>query len=250
MQDNTEKQMTCQNGGYEAGRSRHCEIREQSMASIGRLTIDAGPNGGATVKGWMRGDVLVRARIESSGENEGAAAIVASRVNIDTSGGQIKATGPESLNDSGWNVSWEIFVPQVTDVSLKTNNGGIKMSDIRGQLHFESTNGGVHLARVAGEVTGSTVNGGIQVDLAGGILDGRQMELKTNNGGVTVSMPARYSARVLAETGMGRISSDFPIPGDMNARSQKLDFNIGAGGPPIHITTGNGGIKLKKSEAQ
>jgi len=27
-----------------------------------------------------------------------------------------------------------------------------------------------------------------------------------------------------------------------------MDFNIGAGGPPIHITTGNGGIRLKKME--
>src|SRR6185369_18009611 len=87
MQDNTEKQLACSNRGNDNSETRHCEMREQSLPSIGRLNIDASPNGGATVKGWLRSDVLVRARVEASGENEGAAANLASRVMIDGSGG-------------------------------------------------------------------------------------------------------------------------------------------------------------------
>ena len=170
LQDNSEKQLTCANGGYDNDRARHCEIREQSLPSIGRLSMDAGQNGGATIKGWLRGDVLVRARVEASGENEGAAAIMASRVMVDGSGGQVRATGPESANNSWWSVSYEIFVPQVTDLTLKTNNGGITVSDVRGQIHFDAVNGGVHLKRVVGDVTGATVNGGIEVELAGAML--------------------------------------------------------------------------------
>ena len=250
LQNNSEKQMTCSNSGYDGDRARHCEIREQSLASIGRLNVDAGPNGGATVKGWLRGDVLVRARVEASGENEGAAAILASRVTIDGSGGQVHATGPESARNSSWSVSYEIFVPQASDVTLKTNNGGLKISDVRGQIHFDAVNGGVHLTRVAGEVSGATVNGGIDIELAGAMGDTRQMELSTHNGGVTVAMPSHASARIQAETGMGRISSDFPMPPNTDGRNQRMDFNIGAGGPPIHITTGNGGIRLKRTDAQ
>src|SRR3974390_37057 len=71
LQDNSEKQLTCANNGNNDGeRARHCEVREQKLPSIGRLSIDAGQNGGATVIGWTRGDVLVRTRIEASGENE------------------------------------------------------------------------------------------------------------------------------------------------------------------------------------
>ena len=250
LRDNTEKQISCSNGGYDSDRVRHCEIREQSLASIGRLSVDATPNGGATVKGWLRGDVLVRARVEASGETEGAAANLASRVTIDSSGGQVRATGPERSDNSSWSVSYEIFVPQVTDVTLKTHNGGLKISDVRGQIHVDAVNGGVNLARVAGEVTGATVNGGINVELAGTIGDWRQMELSTHNGGVTVAMPSQYSARIQAETGMGRIQSDFPLPQNIDRRAGRLDFNIGAGGPPIHITTGNGGIRLKRTESQ
>jgi hypothetical protein len=252
LQDNNQKTLTCGNGSYDSDRVRHCEVREQSLASIGRLNIDAGPNGGATVKGWLRGDVLVRARVEASAENEGTAANLASRVMVDSSGGQVRATGPERSENSSWSVSYEIFVPQVTDVTLKTNNGGLTISDVRGQLHFDAVNGGVHLKRVAGDVSGATVNGGIDVELTGTVADWRQMELTTHNGGVTVAMPSHYSARVQAETGMGRISSDFPLPPsvDGNPRGRKMDFNIGAGGPPIHITTGNGGIRLKRTESQ
>src|ERR1051326_5443711 len=91
LRDNSEKQMTGENRGGDSERARHCEMREQSAPSIGRLTVDAGPNGGATIKGWLRGDVLVRARIDASAENAAAAALLASRVSIDTSGGQVRS---------------------------------------------------------------------------------------------------------------------------------------------------------------
>ena len=49
---------------------------------------------------------------------------------------------------------------------------------------------------------------------------------------------------------MGRIQSDFPLPPqDNDGRTQRLEFSVGAGGPPIHITTGNGSIRLKRSDA-
>ena len=248
MQNNIEKQLSCSNGNSDRDRARHCEIREQSLPSIGRLNIDASPNGGITVKGWMRGDVLVRARIEAQADNEGAAANLVSRVAIDGNGGQVRASGPDTGNDASWSVTYEIFVPQLSDLTLKSRNGGLTVSDVRGQIQVDATNGGVRLRRVAGEVKGETVNGGIDVELAGNVSDLRQVELKTQNGGVTLAMPAHSGARVQAETGMGRIQSDFPMPLSADARARKMDFNIGAGGPPIHITTGNGGIRLKKME--
>ena len=258
LRDNSEKQMTCENGNSDSDRVRHCEIREQSVAGVGRLAIDQGQNGGATVKGWLRGDVLVRARVEASADTKSDAAAMASRVLIDSSGGQVRAVGPDAANNASWSVSYEIFVPQNSDLVLKGNNGGVTVSDVRGQIRFDVNNGGVHLKRVAGDVSGSTVNGGIQVELAGATWDGRQLELTTHNGGVTVAMPTNYSAHLQAETGMGSISSDFPaatqgtIQGanQGNSRPRLMDFSVGAGGPLIHITTSNGGIKLKRADAE
>ena len=53
------------------------------------------------------------------------------------------------------------------------------------------------------------------------LFQNSQMELKTQNGGVTVAMLAQYSARIQAETGMGRIQFDFPLPPAADGASQR-----------------------------
>jgi hypothetical protein len=247
MQDNHDKQMSCDHNRGNSDQARHCEIREQSFAGPGRLTVDGGVNGGASVKGWLRSDVLVRAQIEAWADDDAQASLLAGQVHVDMAGGQIRASGPESARHSGWSVSYEIFVPQTTDLNLKTHNGGISISDVRGRIEFDAVNGGVHLRRVAGDISGATVNGGLNVELVGNSWEGRQLEARTSNGGVTISMPEFYSAHIQTETVNGGIQSDFPITLHGNLRPRNLDFNVGSGGPLIHVTTTNGGVKLKKS---
>jgi len=102
------------------------------------------------------------------------------------------------------------------------------------------------LTRVSGDVTGGTHNGAIQVELAGTAFEGRQLDLNTHNGGVTLSLPASFSARVEAHTDRGRVDSDFPITTTGRINRGDLNFNLGAGGPPIRITTHNGRVMLRK----
>ena len=249
MQNNIEKQMTCDQRRDDGDRARHCDIREQTLPSIGRLSVE-GHNGGATVKGWLRNDVLVRARVDATAENQGAADILASRVFVETSGGLVRSTGPDSTDNSGWSVSYEIFVPQNTDLSVKTHNGGVTITDVRGQIHFEGHNGGVNLKRVDGDVSGNTHNGSIQVEMAGPSWQGRQLETSTYNGGISVAMPAGFSAHFQAETSSGYIHSEFPITVTGELRSRRLDTNIGSGGPLIHLTTHNGQVLLKRTGTQ
>src|ERR1700681_2232443 len=172
MQDNRDKKMSCDNQRGGGDQARHCEIREQSFAGPGHLSVDGGVNGGVSVKGWLRSEALVRTKIEAWADGDAEASLLAGQVHVDTAGGQIRAGGPESANHSGWSVSYEIFVPQTTDLNLKTHNGGISISDVRGRIEFDATNGGVHLKRVAGDVSGATVNGGLNVELAGSSWEG------------------------------------------------------------------------------
>ena len=245
MQDNRDKQMTCdQHGGGD--RARSCAIREQTFPGTGRITVDGGVNGGASVKGWLRNDILVRAKVEAWGDTDAEASMLAGQVRVETAGGQVRASGPDSAGHNGWAVSYEIFVPQTSDLNIKTHNGGITISDVRGRLEFDAVNGGVHLKRIAGDVSGSTVNGGLHVELAGNSWEGRQLEVSTSNGGVTLSMPESYSAHIQTETVNGGIQSDFPVTVQGNLRPNRLDFNVGSGGPLIHVSTTNGGVKVKR----
>ena len=77
MRDNQDKQMTCDSSGY-GSRARYCEVREQITAAMGLLNVDPGQNGGATVKGWSRNEVLVRSRVEGWADSDANARITAS----------------------------------------------------------------------------------------------------------------------------------------------------------------------------
>ena len=246
MQDNSDKRMTCDNNGNRGDRARNCQVTEQSFPGTGRISVDGRENGGATVKGWLRNDVLVRSKVEAWADSDAEASGLASQVHVATAGGQIGASGPDGGHHSGWSVSYEIFVPQTTDLNMTTHNGGISISDVRGRITFDAVNGGVHLRRIAGDVSGRTVNGGLTVELAGNTWEGRQLEARTDNGGVTISMPEYYSARVETETVNGSIHSDFPMTVQGNINKNRLAFNVGSGGPLIHVTTTNGGVKLKR----
>jgi DUF4097 and DUF4098 domain-containing protein YvlB len=246
MQDNREKTLTCADAGRSRG-ARFCEVREQTLASVGRLAVDPGRNGAVTVKGWLSNQVLVRSRVETWADSDSDAALLASRVQVNANTGQISASGPDSQGDSGWSASYEIFVPQSTDLDLKTYNGGITISDVRGRIGFAAHNGGVRLTRVAGDVAGATLNGAVNIELAGNTWDGRQLEVSTTNGGVTLSLPERYSAQLRTETANGRVRSELPPAAAGNLISTRnLEVTLGSGGPLIHVSTTNGGVTVKR----
>ncbi|MBV9398903.1 MAG: DUF4097 family beta strand repeat protein [Bryobacterales bacterium] len=257
MQDNRQRSLTCDNA-WNGDRAHHCEIREQTLAATGRLSVDPGRNGGTTIKGWLENQVLVRARVETWAETDSEAASLAPQIRVDANTGQVTASGPDSQsangrNNTGWSVSYEIFVPQVSDLDLKANNGGITISDVRGRVQFTAKNGGVTLRRVAGDVSGSTLNGGLHVELAGNTWDGRQLEVSTTNGGITLALPDVYSAHLRTETVNGGVRSEHPAvtlqPASIGAngrRNQNIDVNLGSGGALIHVSTINGGITVKR----
>jgi DUF4097 and DUF4098 domain-containing protein YvlB len=248
MRDNRDSQLSCD--GNRGSEARSCEIRESTLGPSGSLQIEPGHNGRIVVKGWSQNSVRVRAVVETWAPSDAGARNLTSQVHVDAGGGLIRATGPENNGflqngDEGWAVSFEVFAPWSTDLKLESHNGGITVSDIRGRITFQTHNGSINLARIAGDVSGETHNGAIQAELQGNTWEGRQLELSTYNGGITLSMPASYSASLQTETARGRVLSDFPVTLTGRIDSSKRDFNIGAGGPLIKVSTHNGAIRLK-----
>src|SRR5579864_458721 len=189
LAQNAEREMACDDQ-WQSDRVSHCEINEMTIPTISRLSVDGGVNGGMTVKGWQKNEILVRARVQTSAESDGRARDLARQVIIHTGGGRVIADGPRGDRRENWSVSYEVFVPQKIDLDLKAHNGGIRIADVSGQLEFETTNGGVSLQRLAGNVHGHTTNGGLSVELAGSRWEGSQLDTSTTNGGVSMSVPA------------------------------------------------------------
>ena len=248
MKDNRDKELTCQDRGYSDWRQvHHCDIREQIATATGSIKADPGRNGGVTVKGWLRNDVLVRSKVDVWADSDADANALISQIRVDASNGTVSTTGPTDTGRGGWSVSYEIFVPRASAVDATAYNGGVHVSDVDSAIHIETTNGGIHLERVAGDVSAATKNGGLHVELAGNTWQGRQLDLSSKNGSIAVSMPSGYSAHVQAETVHGGIFTDFPVTVTGRIRRQNFDGNIGSGGPLIRVSTVNGGISVKRS---
>ena len=230
------------------------ELREMNVAAGGVLDVDAGKNGGISVRGEDRSDILVRACVQSWADTADAARAAVSSVRVTTAGG-VRADGPEGTN---YSVSFQILVPRSTDLSLRAHNGGISISSVRGRLEFETTNGGVNLVDLSGEVKGRTTNGGVNVLLAGRSWDGGGLDVQTSNGGVRLAMPQGYAANLETGTVNGGFSSDIPelnittedVKGtNWNNRARQIKTAINGGGAPVRVTTTNGGIRITTADS-
>ncbi|HEU0253186.1 MAG TPA: DUF4097 family beta strand repeat-containing protein [Pyrinomonadaceae bacterium] len=227
----------------------NCEIREQTLApSGGTIGIDGRQNGGVSVKGWDQNQVLVRARVQTGAPTQDEALALSRQIRIETSGAKIFASGPESRRNYHWDVSYEVFVPRRTDLSLETQNGGISIADVNGKIDFSALNGGVALKRVGGDVRGSTTNGGLVIELTGDRWDGESLDVSTTNGGVMMSIPENYSANLQTGTVNGSVNVDFPVT-VQGKLSKQISLNLGSGGPLVKAMTTNGGVKLRRPTA-
>ena len=224
----------------------HCEVREESLPA-GRLTVDAAPNGSITVESWDRNEVRVSSIVRAHARRADRAREIASAVRIQTGGGRVTATGPDTSRREWWSVGYRISVPARNDLDLHSQNGGISIAGVSGRLEFETTNGGVTLRNVGGDVHGRTRNGGVNVELHGDRWNGSGLDVETTNGGVTLALPSGYNAELEARTHNGGFRTDYPITitGDLSMR-RGISTTLGSGGPPVRVRTTNGGFRINR----
>jgi hypothetical protein len=251
-QKKTDGSLACRDNWNSDRLQGHCEIKEQTLPAGGPINVDGGRNGGVSVKGWDRGEILVRARVQTSAPTQAEAVLLATQIRIETAGLRIHAQGPEQNDNANWSVSFEIMVPRRSDLSLSASNGGVSIIDVNGRIDFKTTNGGVSLARVGGHVEGHTTNGGVNVVLNGARWDGQELNVKTSNGGVNLLIPDNYSARLETSTVNGNVSSDIPLNVAVTSRGRmpkEISVDIGGGGPTVRATTTNGGVRVGRTPA-
>jgi Putative adhesin len=243
--------MTCtaDEGGKRSER-RYAEFREETLSPTGSERIRSSPNGGMSVHGWDQNQVKVTACVKTSAPSDAEAKSLASQVKITQGAGSIQATGPDHLSsDRHWSVSYEIWAPRRSNLEMQTTNGGISADGIDGQVNAENVNGGIRLEKMAGSVDAQTTNGGIHVTLDGNQWQGDGVKLSAVNGGIHLSVPENYSAKVQISTVNGGFHSDFAIPVSVDGRSQKhMSFQLGSGGTTLQASTVNGGISLSRAD--
>ncbi len=247
----------CENNNWSSNdRVSTNDLREITVASTGSVNVDAGQNGGISVKGEDRSDVLIRACVQAWGTSEEAARAAVASIRISTSG-EIKADGPSEKN---WSVSYEIRAPRSSSTSLRARNGGISISNIEGTSEFETQNGGVSVSNAAGTVKGRTANGGVNVTLAGTSWKGTGIDVQTTNGGVNLTIPENFQANIETGTVNGGFRSNIPslnvttenIVGEgwPKTRSKRVNLALNGGGAPVRVVTTNGGVTINAADKE
>ncbi|MEZ5344895.1 MAG: DUF4097 family beta strand repeat-containing protein [Pyrinomonadaceae bacterium] len=222
------------------------DLREVTIPRTDLLTVDGKKNGGISVKGENRSDILIRACIRSWADDQQKADAIAKNTRINTSG-VIQAENSDS--DANYSVSYQILVPRNTNLKLTAHNGGVSIEAVQGNLNFATVNGGVKLSEVGGSVTGKTTNGGVKVDLSGNRFNGSGLNVETTNGGVKLSLPSNFAADIETGTVNGGLKSDFEElqvekKDRSYGRNNKVSASINGGGPKIRVVTTNGGVKI------
>jgi hypothetical protein len=218
------------------------ESREQRLPAAAATTINPGPNGGIRIHGWNNQDVLVRACIHASAPTEEEANALLKEVKIVRGPDNLQPEGPSGSHSRHWDVSYEIWMPNKSNIEAHAVNGGITIESLEGQIRFHTQNGGVNLVDVAGDVDGSTQNGGLSIELKGSSWRGAGLRAETQNGAINLRVPDGYSAQVEASTVNGGMHVEFPVQLD----GKTVSFNLGSGGAPIRTRTTNGGIRITK----
>lgn len=237
----------CSSWNGDRDTERVCNITEKTIAATnGTLSVDGRTNGGVTIFGTSRRDILVRAKISANARTRERAEALAAEIEIHTDGGRIYAEGPDSRSREWWSVEFEVEVPSKMDLDLRANNGGIAVADVTGTLRMETRNGGIHLESVNGDVVAETTNGGLHVDLDGPGWIGKGLDAVTTNGGVHLQVAEGYSAHLETGTVNGGVDIDFPVT-VRGKIGRRITTDLGKGGPTIRVITTNGGVDVRRN---
>ncbi len=240
----------CEDNSNHWGEPHVCQMRRTTFAlPSGHISVDT-TNGGIDVMGEDRSDVALEARVTAWGPSESEANDLLNQVVIDTNDGDIRDHGSHThfFSGRGYSIDYHLHVPRHLAADLHTMNGGIDLTRLDGNVHFETTNGGVTIDRLAGEVNGHTVNGGLNVSLDGDHWQGAGLHADTTNGGIDLRVPEHYSAHLETGTVNGGINVDFPVTVQGTIKN-RLNTDLGNGGSTIHVQTVNGGVTISHSSS-
>ena len=158
-----------------------------------------------------------------------------------------------------------IQMPREGRVNLRTGDGKIELSGLKGEMDLHSGDGSENLDALDGKLRASTGDGNIrasgrfdELDLktGDGHLEVRATagsslaagwRLETGDGNVILEIPGDMAADVDLHTSDGHIDLDLPVTTEGKIRENEIRGKLNGGGGLLTIRTGDGSIHLRKA---
>ena len=246
------------------GRSTARAEEEKTVpkSAIATLEVPAMVNSGVQVWGWDRNEYSVVACKAAAAEDRAEAERLLRGVTVDVAGGRVSVRGPASED---WVVYLIVHAPQgasldlnaengplgVTGVSGKIRaravNGPLSFKECSGEIDAEVRNGPIHLEGSGGNVRLRAQNGPLHVELKGDRWTGGELEGRTHNGPLSLSVPENYVSAVRVDA-----SEHSPVRCRAVQCRQALRtwehpsrIEFGSGTPVVRLSTVNGPVEVK-----
>ena len=227
-----------------------CEEFHQTypLNQQGRVQLE-NVNGNVHIATWDREEIKVDA-IKHAKKQEHLDEV---KIDVDTKADRIRiktkypdAKAKRNKNNST-SVEYTLTVPRQSRLDqISTVNGGVEIENVSGDVEASSVNGNVTARGLTGDVALSTVNGAVKANFT---EVKKAVSLKSVNGGVSIALPPEANADVSAHTLNGGIQSDFSLQVKRHFPvGQNLDGKLGGGGPPIKMSSVNGGIHIDRAK--
>lgn len=169
-------------------------------------------------------------------------------------------------------VSWhnrsvvvEIQMPRNGNANLRTGDGSIRLSGLKGTMAVDTGDGSVEIDSVDGALHAHSGDGHIravgrfdnlELNTGDGRIDATALpnskmdaawRIDTGDGSVSLRIPDNLAADVELHTGDGHIDLNVPITTTGRFKSNTVSGKMNGGGKQISVHTGDGSISLGRS---
>jgi hypothetical protein len=153
--------------------------------------------------------------------------------------------GHMNVRNNDTEVSFTVRVPSGVRFNGRTVNGRVEANNLTADVEATTVNGDVEVT-TTGLARAKTVNGSITAVMAHADWSD-DLEFKTVNGSIDLTMPASLSAEVEVKTLNGEISSDFPLTVRGTFGRRHMSGTIGGGGRALQLETVNGSVNIRRA---
>lgn len=154
--------------------------------------------------------------------------------------------GCGALFISGNNTDIKIINPGAA-VRAESNNGRIKVENAPGETVLKTINGNIHARMAGGHLKAETTNGSVSASLGSPAITA--CDLKSLNGGITLSVVEGCTLAVEAETDSGSVSTDLPLDYAKGyPKRRKLIGSEGGGQTRATLYSRNGDISITRKK--
>lgn len=199
-----------------------------------------------------------------TGDGGVSLASVEGAVRVHTGDGSISA---ENLRGDVWLSSGDGRIEArrlAGTLRVSTGDGAIDVRDLEGEVELSTGDGRIDATGIQAALRAKTNDGQVNVDgrfnrlelrsgdgsVTATVREGSRMEgdwsLSSNDGTITLRLPAAFPAELDARTGDGEVTLDIPVKVSGSLSRSRIQGTIQEGGPRLELRTGDGAIHLER----